>query len=226
MHGRAREVDVVAAHAHQLVLVGHRVGGERHADHLAAEEERAHLLPLGRHHLHPPDFLGERRHGDQVVLLDVVLGLARQIANQVGLLARLDVQRLHLLERRLPVVAEAHLARRLLHLGLAPGELALGDREQLLGRVGDHLGAELGASASRPIGVPTIGSSSPGRMPSDALAQQLAIRVERRAALLVGSLGPPREQRVVALVVVEPAAERGRQLSRSPARGRPRASSP
>ena len=40
-HRRAREVDVVAAHAHHLVVVIHRVGRERHLDHLAAEEERA-----------------------------------------------------------------------------------------------------------------------------------------------------------------------------------------
>src|SRR5262249_30192214 len=42
-----------------------------------------------------------------------------------------------------PVVAEAHLARRLLHLGLAPGVFAVADLDQLLGRVGDHLAAEI-----------------------------------------------------------------------------------
>src|ERR1051325_12045301 len=40
MDGRAREIDVVAAHAHHLLLVRHRVGWKRHQYGFAAEKER------------------------------------------------------------------------------------------------------------------------------------------------------------------------------------------
>jgi hypothetical protein len=132
-------VDVVAAHAHHLVAVIHGVGGVRHDDLLAAEEERRHFLPFGRHHGHPPILFGERWNGDEVALLDVVFRLAREIPHQIGLLARLDVQRLDLFERGLPIVAKAHVTRRLQHRAVAPGELAFGDRQQLLRRVRDEL---------------------------------------------------------------------------------------
>ena len=49
-----------------------------------------------------------------------------------------------LLDSALPVIAEAHRARGLLHLGLAPGEVAVGERDQLLRRIGDHVVAEVG----------------------------------------------------------------------------------
>ena len=64
--------------------------------------------------------------GDQVVGVEILDRLERQVADQRRLLAGLDVQRLDVLERRLPVVALAHLARGLLHLVLAPGELLAG----------------------------------------------------------------------------------------------------
>src|SRR6266545_5350103 len=54
MHGRAREMRVVAAHAHHLLLVRHSVGGIGNLDHFPAQEEGADKLAFGRHHLHPP----------------------------------------------------------------------------------------------------------------------------------------------------------------------------
>ena len=124
VHRRAREVAVVAAQAHQLVGVLHRVGRERDLDHLAAEEERRGLLLLGREHLEPPHLLRERRDRDQPARLDEVHRLERQRAHELGLLARRDEVLLPALERGLPVVAAAELGRGLRHLGLAPRELA------------------------------------------------------------------------------------------------------
>ena len=142
VHGGAREVDVVAAHAHQLVVVIHRVGGEGDADHLAAGEERVHLLALGRHHLHPPDFLRERRDGDEVVLLDVVFGLARQIADQVGLLARArraasSPSRAPPSSRRRSPSRAPPSSSRASHQANSRSPM----RQELLGRVGDELRA-------------------------------------------------------------------------------------
>ena len=54
LHGRPREVAVVAAQAHLLLRVLHRARREGDDQDLAAEEERVDLLPLGRHHLHAP----------------------------------------------------------------------------------------------------------------------------------------------------------------------------
>jgi hypothetical protein len=51
----------------------------------------------------------------------------------LGLLSRRHVRLLHLLERGAPVVAEAHLPRRLLLFGFDPRELAFGERDQLGG---------------------------------------------------------------------------------------------
>src|SRR5215510_6499596 len=79
MHGRAREVGVVATHAHHLLLVRHRVGWIGYLDHLAAQEERADQLSFGRHHLHPPRLASQWRHRDQIVLLDEVNRLIRQV---------------------------------------------------------------------------------------------------------------------------------------------------
>ena len=63
----------------------------------------------------------------------------RKIADQRRLLARLDVRLLDRFKRLLPVVAVTHFARRLLHLGFAPGQFLVRDLDQLLGRVRDHL---------------------------------------------------------------------------------------
>ena len=62
----------------------------------------------------------------------------REIADQRRLFAGLDIFLLDGLERLLPIVAVAHLARRLFHLGLAPRKFLVGDLDQFFGRVRDH----------------------------------------------------------------------------------------
>src|SRR5262249_3426912 len=71
-NGGPREMNVVAAHAHHLLLVTHGAGGIRNQDRFAAKEERTHQLSLWTHHLHPPALASERRHCNEVVLIDVI----------------------------------------------------------------------------------------------------------------------------------------------------------
>ena len=89
-HGM-REMRVVAAHAHHFLLVRHGRGRVGNEDRLAAEKERADELALGRHHLHPPRIAGQRRDGNEFVLLDILDRLARLVADQLGLFAGLDI---------------------------------------------------------------------------------------------------------------------------------------
>ena len=138
MGGGVREPGVVAAHALDAGVVVHRVGRIRHADLAAAGEERVHQLPLGRHHDHVQRLGGHLRHGDQAVGAQVVDGLDEQIHDHPRLAAWRDGGVFGLLDRLLPVIAEAHLARRLQHLLVAPGKFLLGERDQLLRRVRNH----------------------------------------------------------------------------------------
>ena len=92
--------------------------------------------------LFPVVLLQERRQGDEVVLLEIVDGLAGQVADQVDHLARLDVLVLDGLEGLLPIVAEAHFVGGAQHLLVAPGELVIGERDQLVRRVGNHGGLQ------------------------------------------------------------------------------------
>ena len=94
---------------------------------LATKKERTNQLALRRHHLHPPGVAGQLRDGHQVVIVNELDRFQRQFAYQVGLLARLDVERLHILERLHPIVAVAKLARRAFHLGFTPRVLLVGD---------------------------------------------------------------------------------------------------
>jgi hypothetical protein len=73
----------------------------------------------------------------------VVDGLEQHVADDGRLLAGRHVHGLDPLDGALPVVAEPHLARRLLHLLFLPGELLVGEGDELLGRVGDHLVGEV-----------------------------------------------------------------------------------
>ncbi|KAK1251832.1 hypothetical protein MKX07_007311 [Trichoderma sp. CBMAI-0711] len=140
---RARKVAVVAAHHHLLELVRHvgrRVG---HHDERPAEEEGGDALHVGAHHGHARRLLGQRRHRHQVVLLDEGGALAHQPLDEARLLAGRHRVLLDRVERLLPVVAVAELLGRGLHLQLAVVELLLGQRDELLRRVGDHLRLEL-----------------------------------------------------------------------------------
>ena len=143
MHRGAGEMDVVPAHAHHLRLVRHRARRVRDGDRLAAGEEGVHELRLGRHHGHAPRVAAEPGDRHHVVGVEVFDRLDGEVADQGGLLARLDVERLDVLEGRVPVVAQAHLASGLLHLALAPAQLLAGEVDQLFGRVRDHLRLEL-----------------------------------------------------------------------------------
>ncbi len=143
LHRGAGEVHVVAAHGLQLRVVRHGVGRVGNGDDFAAGEERGEQLPLRRHHLHPPGFPAQRRHGDQIVLDYVIGRFLSQVADQSRLLAWLDVQRLDFLDGFLPIVAKTHGARGLLHLGLAPGILFLGQVDDLLRGVRDQLAGQL-----------------------------------------------------------------------------------
>ena len=232
---------VVAAHAHHLFVVRHVGRRIRDENLLAAEEEGRDLLALGREHFHAPIFLGERRNRDPVVRVEVRLGLTRQIANHFDLLARLDVGVLHLLHRGLPVVAEAHLARGLLRFTEAEGVLLLGDRDQLLGRVRDHLVDEIGleafgadrvaddrtfavvSAAATTTAASTSASTAACRSTSrghrragtesnDALAQCARVRRHRFIELAIRILEPPREHRIETVVVAIPVADCAAEL--------------
>ena len=133
---------IIAAQAHHLLLVRHTAGRIRDEDRFAAEKKRCDKLAFGRHHLHPPRFLGQFRNGHEVVLFHVLDRFAGLIADQRRLLAGLDIFLLHGLDRLHIVVAEAHLTRRLFQLGYAPFEFLVSDLDQFLGRVRNHLELE------------------------------------------------------------------------------------
>src|SRR5687768_17145069 len=94
----------VAAHAHQLLLVRHAIGGIRDLDDFTTEEEGADALAFGRHHLDAPDVARQRRHGDEVALLDEVDGFEARPGVQSGLTAGLDVLLFHLVECCFPIM--------------------------------------------------------------------------------------------------------------------------
>ena len=172
-------------------------------------------MPLGAHHLHAPVFACESWNRDPIVCVEERLRLAREIADEIGLLAGLDVRVLHLLDRLLPVVAESELARRLLHLAQRERILALRDGDELLGRVRNHLVLEIDLE---PIGADGIADDwavvehtarvsrrqRRRRNPDDLLAQRARVPRHRRIELQVGRLRPPGEHRVVAVVVAVP----------------------
>ena len=73
------------------------------------------------------------------MIVEKLLGLARQVADQFGLLARFHVQVFHMLQSLLPIVSETQFARRLQHLAVAPGELFIRDRDEFFRRIRHHL---------------------------------------------------------------------------------------
>src|SRR6185503_19046376 len=150
MHSSAREVDVVAAHAHHLLLVGHRVGGEGNLNYFTAEEERAHKLSFWSHHLHPPALAREFRDRYEVVVFDKLDGFEREIANHLRLFAGFHVEIFDVFERLVPVVAVTEIARSLLHFVFTPRHLLLADRDDFFRRVGNHLRAQLAQECFAP----------------------------------------------------------------------------
>src|SRR5438105_12779927 len=103
----AREMRIVTAHAHHLLLVRHGVSWIRNENCFAAEEERTYELALGRHHFHAPGVASELGHRHEIVIVDELDGFEREVANHLGLFARLDVRVLYMLKRFLPFVAVA-----------------------------------------------------------------------------------------------------------------------
>src|SRR6266576_3546034 len=87
---RARERRIVAAHAHHLLLVRHRVGRIRNENGFAAKEEWANELPFRRHHLHAPGVAGELRDSHQVVIVNELDRFYGEVANQFRSPTRLD----------------------------------------------------------------------------------------------------------------------------------------
>ena len=153
------------------------------------------------------------------------LGLASEIANHLRLPAGLHIGVLHPFHCRLPIVAEAEVARGLLHLTEREGVLPLGNGDQLLRRIRNHLVREIfcqpnfadrvtndrsvGGRAS--AGARTAGTTAPhvrgqdgGRDADDPLSQRARIADERGVEPSVGRLDPPGELRIVAVVVAVP----------------------
>jgi hypothetical protein len=142
MNCGAREVDVVAAHAHHFLFVGHRVGGEGNLNDFAAEKERADQLAFGSHHLHAPALTREFGHGDEVVVFDELDRFEGEVANHFRLFAGLDVKVFDVFESFVPVVAVAERARGFLHLVFTPGHFLFADGDDLFRCVRDHLRTE------------------------------------------------------------------------------------
>src|ERR1044071_3168646 len=142
MNSGACKIDIVAAHAHHLLFVGHRVGGEGNQNHFSAQKERTDKLSLRRHHLDSPRLFCEFRNGDEVVVFDKLDRFEREIANHLWLLAGFDVKIFDVFERFVPIIAVAQLARSLFHLVLTPGHLFFTDHDDFFRRVRDHLRAE------------------------------------------------------------------------------------
>ena len=119
-------------------------------------------------------------------------GFPRQVAHQLGLLPGVRVQSLHVLEGRVPVVAEPHLAGGPYHLRLAPGILPFADRNQFRGSVGDHLVRQVGAHA---IGTDRVAHDrlvTTGLHPHQLAAHEVRVTIERRVGRGVGRRGPTR----------------------------------
>ncbi len=92
------------------------------------------------------------RHGDEILRPQVVDRLEQHVADHGRLLAGLDVHALDLLDRAFPVVAESHLPRRLLHLLFLPREFLVGEGDELLRRVRNHLVREIHDEAGTAAG--------------------------------------------------------------------------
>ena len=140
-------------------MVFGRIADDDPAD--AAEEERRRQLRLRRHHRHVHRLGGDGRDGDEIVGAKVGDRLVDQIHDHSRLLPGLDGGLLGVLDRLLPVVAEAERARRLLHLRFAPREFTIRQRDQLLGRVRNHVVGEVanqpGAAARTALNVRGVG---------------------------------------------------------------------
>jgi len=111
------------------------------------------------------------------------------------------------LERLLPVVAEAEFAGGAEHLAIAPGELLFGDADEVFGGVGDDLVFELVAEGGVADGVADDGVLVVLGDAGEFLAQVIGVGVERFLELAVGLGGPPGKVGIVAGVESVPVFE-------------------
>ncbi len=160
-----------------------------------------------RHHLHPPGLLGQRRNGDQIAGLDELDRLVAELPDQRGLAAGSNELLLDVLERLFPVVAIAEVARGGDHPLLAPGQLPIGDRQQPLGVVGNHLRGQLALQSGA-----ADRAAQDGRLvvfvdAGDLLPQELGIVLQAGVEFLVRRLDPPAHDRIVAVIELVPMAK-------------------
>ena len=139
-----------------------------------------------------------------------------RVGDQLRLLPRSDVEILHVLLSAPPIVSEAELPRGLRHLLVAPGELAIGDLDELLRRIGDHLVLELRKERLSPDRI-TDDRVSVLRLASEMVLEIGLVASELGVQLFVGFLHPPTEERIVAVVELVPSTKRA--LERTSARG-------
>jgi len=78
-----RESGVVAAHAHEFVLMVHGVGWVGDDDLCAAEEEGVDFLAGWCHHCRSPVVFGDSGYGYEVVFLNVGNCFVGEIANNL-----------------------------------------------------------------------------------------------------------------------------------------------
>ena len=139
----------------------------------------------------------------------VVDGLDEQVHDHPRLAAGRNRSVLGLLDRFLPIAAKPHLARRLQHLLIAPGKLLLGERDQLLRRVGNHGLRQILDEAF----AATRGAWNPARV---GLPRRIGIELQVGARDL-GLRGPANEE-IVDLRVSRQLIEVERLQCRQPAR--------
>ena len=166
----------------------------------------------GDDHRQPPRLFAQRRHRDQIAALDELGGLAADAGHELVLLARRHVVGLDPRQRGLPVVAQLHLAGRLLHFLLAPGELPLADGDQLIGRVRQPLAADAGGQGLGPDRRAHQRIVVLALHQGHFLAEILGVVVELLGRVVVGLLQPPGEVGLVAVVERVPAFQQFLQV--------------
>ena len=212
------KMNVISAHAHELVFVSHLIGWKGNADHLAAGEVRIHPLAVRRHHLNSPGLLAKRRNGQQLALLEKLLCFKREFLDEPGLVAGFYMQIFHMALRLTPIVPKAELARSPGHLTITPGKLLLGNLDQLRRSVGDHLALK---RLQELFGPDRISDQSirPRRLLDGTVYQllldELGVFIQPLIDAPCGPLHPPGEKWTVAIIKTKPSGYRPVKISNS-----------
>ncbi len=140
---------------------------------------------------------------------------SRRLTNSVTSRAMPATQRILLARRRvvgldagqgsLPVVAQPHLPRGLLHFHFAEDELALADSNQLVGRVRQPLAPDVGRQGLGPQRLADQRVIVLALDSGKVFADVLGILVELLGGIVAGFLQPPGEARLISLVKGVPA---------------------